>query len=26
VLDNVRVGQDRHPVVLTTLGSLDTVH
>jgi hypothetical protein len=26
VLDNVRVSQDRHPVVLTTLGSLDTVH
>lgn len=26
VFDNVRVGQDRHPVVLTTLGSFDAVH
>lgn len=26
MLDNVRVGQNGHPVVLTTLGSLDTVH
>jgi hypothetical protein len=26
VLDNVRISQDRHPVVLATLGSFNTVH